>query len=89
MSIGGIFGGGGKKADTSAYDAQIAEANKRAEEARNQAEEARKKAESDEEERKRQQADLQSGIADSNKAKRSAASNRFSLLLFEDDLLGN
>lgn len=88
MSIGSIFGGGGNKIDISSYGAQIAEANARAEEARKAAEEATKRAQDEEEERKRQQADAQNQIADSNKAKRAAASNRFSLLLFEDDLLG-
>lgn len=88
MSLGSILGGSEKKVDTSAYDAQIAEANSRAEAARKAAEEATKRAQEEEEERKRQQADAQNQIADSNKAKRAAASNRFSLLLFEDDLLG-
>lgn len=80
-----IFGGGALKVDTSAYDRQIKEANKRAAEAKKAAEEAAKKAEEDEKRAKEEQARLQNEIAGNNRDKRASASNRFSLLLFEDD----
>lgn len=87
MSLGKIFGGGDKP-DTSQYDQMVADANARAAEAKTAAEKAAQEAKEREEELKRQQALEQNEVADANKNRRAAASNRFSLLLFEDDLLG-
>lgn len=84
MSIGGKP----KRVDTSAFDKQTAEANKRAEEARLKAEEATKKAEEDAKAAQEAQAATQDDIADSNRSRRAAASNRFSLLLFDEDTFG-
>lgn len=80
-----FLGGGAKKVDTSAYDRQIEEANRRAEEARKAAEEAAAKAAEEEERRKQEQLDLQNQQLSDNKARRASVSDRFSLLLFEDD----
>lgn len=82
------LGGKAKKVDTTAFDKQTREANIRADEAQQAADLATAKAEADTKAAEEAQAKTQEEIAAGNRARRAAAANRFSLLLFEDETLG-